>query len=62
MTTRVSEYQNDLGVKGSGQVYLKSVLGVVTQTSHPVIDEESSYLAQVQGFGQMYLTYVLGQS
>ena len=31
MTTRVSEYQYDIEVKGQGQIFLKSVLSLVTR-------------------------------
>ena len=32
MTTRVSDHQYDIKVKGQGQIYLKSILWLVTRT------------------------------
>ena len=46
MTTRVSGQQYDLGVKGQGQIYVKLVLWLETQTPLLTFDEECSYLAQ----------------
>ena len=46
ITSKVSEYRYVIGVKGQGQVFLKSVLQLVRQTTLTFFDGGCLYLAQ----------------
>ena len=37
ITTKVPDHQYDLGIKGQGQIYLKSILQLVTLTPLPIL-------------------------
>ena len=46
ITTKVSDHQDDIGVKGQGCIYLNSILRFVTQTPISCFVRGHSNLAQ----------------